>query len=167
MEDIFNQAIAALKALPQVDRERISWEIIKRLEDKGEWDALVSTDAAQAWLAKAAEAALVEYDKVTRRQSIAPIAAVQASSLREETYWAEFDDLPDDLRKLAEKNYRLWQETPTHPSLRFKQIHKDLPVFSFRVGMRHRTVGVQAPDDKIAWFWIGSFAHFKEVVAGQ
>ncbi len=164
MEDIFNQAIAALKALPQVDRERISWEIIKRLEDKGEWDAIVGTSQAQDWLAKTADQALAEYHKVTKRLAIAPLAACTNASLREEAYWAEFDDLPGDMRKLAEKNFRLWQDNPSHPSLRFKQIHKELPVFSFRVGMRHRTVGVQAPDNKIAWFWIGSFGHFKDVI---
>jgi hypothetical protein len=51
-----------------------------------------------------------------------------------------------------------------HPSLRFKQIHVEEPIFSFRVGMQHRAVGVQVEAGKIAWFWLGSFKHFRDPV---
>ncbi|NQV85016.1 MAG: hypothetical protein HQ494_14490 [Rhodospirillales bacterium] len=84
--------------------------------------------------------------------------------MREEPYWKHFDELPDDIRKLAEKNYRLWKENSGHPGLRFKKIHATLPIFSFRVGMRNRTVGVEVDDNKIAWFWVGSFENFSAMI---
>ena len=39
-----------------------------------------------------------------------------------------------------------------------------LPIFSFRVGMQHRTVGVETADEKIVWFWVGSFEMFEELI---
>ena len=167
MDKIFNKAIEALKALPAQDRERISWEILQRLEDKNEWDRIVSTDQAQNWLAKSSKEAIREYDKMAKRMSSSPISICSDASLREDSYWNRFDDLPEDVRKLAEANFKLWQDNPTHPSLRFKQIHRELPIFSFRVGMRHRTVGVRTNDNRLAWFWIGSFQNFQDIIANS
>ena len=98
------------------------------------------------------------------RLSLTFLSVSQDKLLREEAYWAQFDDLPEDIRKLAEENYHSWKENPRNPGLRFKQIHGKLPIFSFRVGMRHRTVGVQSSDDRIVWFWMGSFEHFRELI---
>ena len=69
-----------------------------------------------------------------------------------------------DICKLAEENYHSWKENPWNPGLRFKQIYQSLPIFSFRVGMRHRTVGVETGDGKIVWFWVGSFETFRQAV---
>ncbi len=166
MERLLNRAFDALRTLPEVEQERIAWEIIKRVEDKTEWDRLVASPASQAWLKQAAQAALKDYNKVARKLSLTFLAMPGAGMTRKEAYWAHFDNLPPDIRKLAEDNYRLWQQDSKHPSLRFKQIHGHLPVFSYRVAMQYRTIGVQTDDGKLVWFWVGSFDDFRQQVGG-
>ena len=167
MSEIVDKAVAALMAQPKSERDRIAWEIIERLEDKSHWDKLVMTEASQHWLEQAADKALALYKKLERRLSMPLISLPSDEYLREETYWKGFDELPEEIRRLAEKNYKLWNETPTHASLRFKQIHNTLPIFSFRVGLRYRTLGVQTDDKKIAWFWIGSFEQYEDIISKE
>ncbi|MCK4939026.1 MAG: hypothetical protein KAR80_01960 [Rhodospirillaceae bacterium] len=164
MGEVLDRAFKALKTLPEQERERIAWEIIERVEDKTEWDKIISTDTAQDWLEKASAKALKEYTKVADKLAMKFISLNMDNVLREGSYWETFDDLPIDVKKLAEKNYKLWKESKNSPGLRFKQIHKTLPIYSFRVGMKHRTVGVETDDDKIAWFWVGSFETFNKTI---
>lgn len=164
MTDLVEKAFQALNTLPLEDRERIACEIIERVEDKTEWDRLIASDGAQAWLAEASKKALKQYQKVAKKLSMKFVSLGLDNLLREGSYWDSFEDLPDDVRKLAEKNYQLWKDNPKNPGLRFKQVHPTEPVFSFRVGMKHRTVGVEAPDGKVVWFWVGSFDTFKRQV---
>ena len=167
MSDIVDKAVTALMTLPKEERDRIAWEIIERIEDKSEWDRLVASPASQSWLERAAQKALKAYEKQERRLSFHVISLPFEDYLREDSYWQAFDNLPEDIRRLAEKNYKLWQKNPSHASLRFKQIHKIRPIFSFRVGLRYRTLGVQTRDEKIAWFWIGSFAQYRDLIHGE
>lgn len=167
MPDLLNKAFEALKTLPPEDRDRIAWEIIERVEDKSEWDRLIALPEARQWLEKESERALKKYRKMRKPLNQAFFSVSPDAMLRGESYWRHFDELPTDVRKLAERNYELWKNNPNHPSLRFKQIHPDRPVFSFRVGMRHRTVGVRAEDDRIVWFWMGSFEHFRKLVGAE
>ncbi len=164
MGEVLDRAFKALKTLPEQERERIAWEIIERVEDKTEWDKIISTDTAQDWLEKASAKALKEYTKVADKLAMKFISLNMDNVLREGSYWETFDDLPIDVKKLAEKNYKLWKESKNSPGLRFKQIHKTLPIYSFRVGMKHRTVGVETDDGKIAWFWVGSFETFNKTI---
>jgi len=165
MESLMKRAFEALKKLPEVDRERIAWEIIERVEDKTEWDRIVASPEAQKWLDREAKSALGKYRKMRNKLSLTFVSVAADKLLREDAYWQRFDDLPEAVRKLAEENYRLWQDNPLNPGLRFKKIHGKLPIFSFRVGMRHRTVGVETGDGKIVWFWVGSFETFKKSIS--
>lgn len=67
--------------------------------------------------------------------------------------------LPARIRRLAQKNYRLWAKNPDHPSLDFKQVSRRTATFSVRVGIGWRALGV-LDDDTIIWFWIGSHAEY-------
>jgi len=164
MGELLKKAFETLKILPDEDRERIALEIIERVEDKAEWDRIVSAPNSQQWLGTQAKKALREYGKISNKLSLTFISIPQGNLLREESYWKNFDELPSKIRKLAEKNYQLWKENPQYPGLRFKKIHAESPIFSFRVGMQHRTVGVETNDGKIAWFWIGSFEQFERQI---
>ena len=164
MSDIVDKAVIALMTLPKEERDRIAWEIVERIEDKSEWDRLVASPASQNWLEEQAQKTLKAYEKQERRLSFHVISLPSEEYLREDSYWQAFDDLPKEIRQLAEKNYKLWKQTPSHASLRFKQIHKTLPIFSFRVGLHYRTLGVQTRDEKIAWFWIGSFEQYRHLI---
>lgn len=164
MENLLERAFEALKTLPEIDRDRIAWEIIERVEDKTEWDRIIAAPESQQWLERQAKKALKTYAKVRNKLSMTFLSVAQDKLLREDSYWTEFDDLPEDIRKLAEQNYQSWKENSRNPGLRFKQIHGGMPIFSFRVGMRHRTVGVETDDGRIVWFWVGSFETFGKAV---
>jgi hypothetical protein len=74
-----------------------------------------------------------------------------------------YDALPVQVQHLADKAYAIWEENPLHPSLHFKQIQPDPPVYSVRVSLGYRALGVKE-GDTIVWFWIGSHADYNELL---
>jgi hypothetical protein len=44
-----------------------------------------------------------------------------------------------------------------------KQIHPDPPVYSVRIGIRYRAVGV-VDKDVIVWYWIGTHAEYDKLI---
>ncbi len=76
-----------------------------------------------------------------------------------EDFVGRFRRLPRRIQDLARKNYRLWERDPTHPSLDCKQVRQRSPIFSGRVGIGWRAVGVKREDTMI-WFWMGSHAAY-------
>lgn len=67
--------------------------------------------------------------------------------------------LPSEIRAQARESYRLFQQDPNHPSLRFKRVHPNEPIYSARVGQHYRAVGILEAD-MIVWYWIGSHAAY-------
>jgi len=80
-----------------------------------------------------------------------------------EDFVACFRRLPDEIKELARKNYRLWRENPQHPSLQFKRVNKREPIYSVRVGSGFRAVGLWQ-GDTITWYWIGTQAEYERVI---
>jgi hypothetical protein len=76
---------------------------------------------------------------------------------------ASFRMLPDPIKELARKNYRLWRANPQHPSLHSKQVHPTEPLYSVRVGRGWRALGL-VDDDGITWFWIGTYADYDRLI---
>ena len=74
-----------------------------------------------------------------------------------------FEKLPAEIQEQARRAYRLFIENPHHPSLRFKSIHSTRPIFSIRVGLNYRAIGIQDGND-IIWFWIGSHADYDRLI---
>ncbi|MBI5569041.1 MAG: hypothetical protein HY914_03765 [Desulfomonile tiedjei] len=74
-----------------------------------------------------------------------------------------FRELPARIQRLARKNYKLWKENPSHPSVQFKLVGKRSPVYSIRVGIGWRALGLKV-DDVIVWFWIGSHAEYLKLL---
>ena len=74
-----------------------------------------------------------------------------------------FHKLPDVVKDLARKNYRLWRANPYHPSLHFKQVHRTEPLYSVRIGLGWRALGL-LEDGSITWFWIGSHAEYDRLI---
>jgi hypothetical protein len=73
-----------------------------------------------------------------------------------------FEALPKPVQKLALKNFALLENSPRHPSLRFKRIHGDL--WSIRVGQKYRALAVDEAD-RFRWFWIGTHSEYDRLVA--
>lgn len=82
-----------------------------------------------------------------------------------EDFISYFRDLPPRIQRLARKNYKLWKQNPSHPGLQFKLVGKRKPVYSVRVGVGWRALGLKI-DDGIIWFWIGSHGEYERLVQG-
>lgn len=78
-------------------------------------------------------------------------------------FLACFAGLPDAVRQQARRAYRLWRGDPRHPSLHFKRVHRRADVWSVRIGLGWRALGV-LDDDTITWFWIGSHADYDSLI---
>jgi hypothetical protein len=77
-------------------------------------------------------------------------------------FWACFEALPPEIRRLAKKNYALLRSDPAHPSLQFKSLRGG-KLFSVRVGLHHRALGIPV-DGGVHWFWIGTHAQYDRLI---
>lgn len=79
------------------------------------------------------------------------------------TFITAFRALPESIKDQARKSYRLWRANPYHPSLHFKRVHPKEPLYSVRVGLGWRALGL-LEDDSVTWVWIGSHADYDRVI---
>ncbi len=79
-------------------------------------------------------------------------------------FWAAYRELPREVQDAAQKAYRLFRENPKHPSLQFKQVHDREPIYSVRVTVAYRAVGL-LDNDEVTWFWIGSHAGYDRLLS--
>jgi hypothetical protein len=75
-----------------------------------------------------------------------------------------FAKLPKRIKHTARKNYQLWQQNPFHPSLEFKKLNTKLPLYSVRIGIGWRAVGVIKNTETMVWFWIGSHSEYDNLL---
>ena len=72
-------------------------------------------------------------------------------------------NLPEDARRQAYVAYRLFRHDPYHSSLQFKRISQRKALYSVRIGISYRALGLREEDDVIVWFWIGSHADYDKL----
>lgn len=75
------------------------------------------------------------------------------------TFRTAFATLPEEIQEQARRAYRLFRADPRHPSLRFKKLEQLEDVYSIRVGLAYRALGV-LEGSVVTWFWIGSHADY-------
>jgi hypothetical protein len=75
-----------------------------------------------------------------------------------------FAELPSDIQVRARHAYAVFRENPRHPGLRFKQVHASRPIYSVRVALGCRALGVR-DGDTIVWFWIGSHSDYDGLIS--
>lgn len=75
-----------------------------------------------------------------------------------------YNDLPPHIQKQADEAFALFQQNPYHPSLHFKRVHSSQPIFSARITLNYRAVGVME-GETVIWFWIGSHADYDHLLA--
>jgi hypothetical protein len=78
-------------------------------------------------------------------------------------FWAAYRELPAEVRDAAQKAYRLFRENPKHPSLQFKKVHDREPVYSVRITVAYRAVGL-LENEEIIWFWVGSHVEYDRLL---
>lgn len=80
-----------------------------------------------------------------------------------ERFRKSFKKLPLDIQQKARKSFNLWQENIQHKSLKFKKIHKEKEIYSIRITLGYRAVGVIDKKEMI-WFWIGSHSNYDKLI---
>ena len=73
-------------------------------------------------------------------------------------------DAPPPIQAKAHSAYQLWAENPAHPSLRFKKVHDRLPIYSVRIDLDWRAVGVLR-EGTVIWFWIGPHEAYEKLLS--
>ncbi len=71
------------------------------------------------------------------------------------SFWSAYRSLDRSTRNQARKAYTLWTENPFHPSLHFKCINQQEDIWSVRISLGYRAIGV-FEGDTATWFWAGS-----------
>jgi hypothetical protein len=76
------------------------------------------------------------------------------------TFWTCYDQLPNAIQALADKNFDLLKRNPSHPSLHFKNVGK---YWSVRVGRKYRAVAIESSQGFV-WFWIGTHTEYEKII---
>jgi hypothetical protein len=80
-----------------------------------------------------------------------------------EQFWALYDRLPENIRRRADKAYRLWRRDPNNRGVDFKRVHTRQPIYAVRIGLHWRAVGIREGNTMI-WFWIGSHEEYERLL---
>jgi mRNA-degrading endonuclease RelE of RelBE toxin-antitoxin system len=88
---------------------------------------------------------------------------VDMKSVTTQKFRKAFAELPKDVQKRARRTYKLWKQNSIHPSLHFKQVHDEQPIYSVRIGLSYRAIGVKE-DNTMIWFWIGSHEAYNNLI---
>ena len=81
-----------------------------------------------------------------------------------EKFRKAYRSLPVEIQQQARDAYRLWKHDPSHPSLHFKKVHDTQPIYSVRISLGYRALGVKK-DDAMIWFWIGPHAEYDRLLS--
>jgi hypothetical protein len=71
--------------------------------------------------------------------------------------------LPVTVQQQAARAYALWRSDPSHPGLQFKRVSQRQPIYSVRVGLGYRALGL-CEGDHVYWFWIGPHTGYDELL---
>lgn len=78
-------------------------------------------------------------------------------------FWSHYRQLPESVRELADKNFKLLRQDPHHPSLRLKKIGS---FWSARVGLRYRALARERAEG-LVWFWVGHHHEYDRFLKGN
>ncbi|CCQ51695.1 MULTISPECIES: type II toxin-antitoxin system RelE family toxin [Crocosphaera] len=83
-------------------------------------------------------------------------------SLATAEFWKAYAKLSSEMQEQARKAYKLWQENPTHPSLHFKKVGKNL--WSVRISGNYRALALKKGNDYY-WIWIGDHDEYESLLS--
>ncbi len=75
-------------------------------------------------------------------------------------FWQHYRKLPENIRELADKNFKLLKQDSNHPSLHLKKVSQ---FWSVRIGRKYRALAVQV-EEGLIWFWIGTHSEYDKLV---
>ncbi len=71
--------------------------------------------------------------------------------------------LPPIVKRRARKAYLLWRNNPNSAGLYFKRVNDNLPIYSVRIGLDYRALGI-VKGDTITWYWIGKHDEYERLL---
>jgi len=78
-------------------------------------------------------------------------------------FWSAYADLPARIKAAARKQFRLWRNNQSHPSLQFKKVG---PFWSVRITEDFRALCYIKNGDHY-WFWIGKHGEYDKILKGK
>lgn len=79
------------------------------------------------------------------------------------SFWKHYGALPPEIRQRARQAYKLWRDNPAPPGLFFKRVKEGQPLYSVRVGLGYRALGLLKADT-VTWFWIGTHDEYDRLL---
>ena len=76
----------------------------------------------------------------------------------------QYSALPTDIQKQAREKFSLWLENSNHPSLHFKKVSPNEPVWSVRINRSYRALGLRE-EGHVEWFWIGNHDEYERMLS--
>jgi len=76
------------------------------------------------------------------------------------SFWRCYKNLPNHIKELADKNFELLKENPSHPSLHTKKVEK---YWSVRIGKNYRALAMEI-EEGLLWFWIGTHSEYDNLL---
>lgn len=78
------------------------------------------------------------------------------------SFWDCYNQLPEDLRNRADKQFELLCEAPNHPSIQLKPVGG---FWSARVTDAYRVLALRE-ENVFTWFWIGTHDEYERLLKG-
>jgi len=76
-------------------------------------------------------------------------------------FWKHFERLPEEIQRLAKKDFELLKKNPRHSSLRLKKAGK---FWTVRIGIHYRAVAKERTEG-LNWFWIGHHSEYDYILS--
>ena len=80
------------------------------------------------------------------------------------SFWNHYDALPENVQRLADRQFERLRADPFHPSLHFKKVGRRRQLWSARVGIDYRALGMDKPEG-VLWIWIGTHAEYDRLLS--
>jgi mRNA-degrading endonuclease RelE of RelBE toxin-antitoxin system len=86
------------------------------------------------------------------------------NSVTTEKFRKSYENLPLHVQQVARDAFHQWKEDSFHPGLHFKLVHSRKSIYSVRIGLSWRALGIKEGETMI-WFWIGSHADYDKILS--
>jgi Txe/YoeB family toxin of Txe-Axe toxin-antitoxin module len=73
-------------------------------------------------------------------------------------------ELPKHIKQRAREVYKQFEQDPYHPGLHFKRVHSTKPIYSVRINIEYRALGILS-ENEIIWFWIGPHKEYDRLLS--
>ena len=142
MSRLMEQAFRG-QQLPESDQEAIASIILQEIEAEKRWEELFARPESADLLSRMADEALAGIGRAGRGSS----TSASYELLPATPVLGPVPDLARVGPPAGPASLPLFQQDPHHPSLRFRQVHPTRPIFSARVGLHYRAVGIRQGND--------------------